>query len=89
MNPDQAIMDMKVQLEALYPDLQLLGSGRGKFVLVTNVLRAVEISVAENDTGWFVELWHKGDTGDDELSDEGVVELREEAIKRICSWLNG
>ncbi len=89
MNPDQAIMDMKVHLEALYPDLQLLGSDRATFLCVTKALRAVEISVAENDTGWFVELWHKGDTGDDELSDEGVVELGEEAIKRICSWLNG
>lgn len=85
MNTEQAIMNMKSYFDSVYTDVSLRGSGRGKFVLINKGLRGAEISVADNDTGWFVELW----LGEEDLVDERVVELREDAIQRICGWLDG
>jgi hypothetical protein len=91
MDPYQAIVDMKAHFDALYDDVRLRGSGRAEVVVINKGLRGATISVASDDKSWFVELWSASNLtmAEDNLIDERVIELREEAINRICSWLDG
>jgi hypothetical protein len=82
---------MKAFLKTLYEDVELRGSGRGKFVVLNKGLKGAVISVGEDDKSWFVELWSEGDptTGEENLIDERTIKLREDAIRRVCNWLDG
>ncbi|SRR5260370_12588285 len=91
MHPDHAILNIKAHFDSLFDDVRLLGSGRAKVVAIGKGARGAVISVADDNKGWFVEFWSAKEfaTGEEDLVEELVIELREDAIRRVCRWLDG
>src|ERR1051326_8401457 len=91
MDPHQALVEVKTHLATLYDDVKQLGSGRGEVVNIANGLRRANISLSDDDTSWFVELWSANDptTGEEDLVDERDVRPLQAAIERLCTWLDG
>jgi hypothetical protein len=88
MQFDQATLAMKANLESRYDSVELLGSGRAKFLRICKGSRRAVTSVDEE--GWLVELWSADDPGSREetmVKDE-IVETEEEAMQRIRGWLD-
>src|SRR5262245_22484836 len=88
MGQEQGLLDMRALLESRYDTVNLLGSGRGKFVRVCKHRGCAVVSYDEE--GWLLELWSVNDVnGEETLVAEDVVQWNEDALNRIFSWLNG
>ena len=90
MDPHQAIIEVKTHLATLYDGVKLLGSGRGEVVSIAKASRSANISLSDDDTSWFVELWSVRDptTGEEDLIDERDVSPLQSAVERLCAWLD-
>jgi hypothetical protein len=93
MEPEKAITAMYDHLQRLYEDVRFIGTGRAKFVRTGKGRgrRCATISVAEDETSWFVELWSANDltAGAETCIEEKVIQTGEEALEGIRAWLEG
>jgi hypothetical protein len=88
MDFDELTFQMKTKLEARFDSVELLGTDRAKFLRISKGNRHAVTCVDEE--GWLVEWWSDTEppSNEENLVKDEMVQTQEEAMDRICAWLN-